>query len=35
MLGLADDLNRNYASLLKAYHDEGECDLKYIQYTEI
>jgi hypothetical protein len=28
MLGLADDLNRNYASLLKAYHDEGECDLR-------
>ena len=28
MLDLADDLNRNYASLLKAYHEEGECDLR-------
>ena len=28
MLGLADELNRNYASLLKAYHDEGECELR-------
>ena len=28
MLGLAYDLNINYTSLLKAYHDEGECDLR-------
>jgi len=28
MLGLADNLNRNYASLLKDYHHEEECDLR-------
>ena len=28
MRGLADNLNRNYASLLKAYHEEVECDLR-------
>ena len=29
MLDLADDFKINYASLLKAYHDQGECDLRY------